>query len=64
MSYKTGGQGKGDEPRPINKEKYDKNFQEAFNAGKCDNCRGYGRVRLEAHAAPTECEVCKGTGKI
>lgn len=62
MSYKTGGQGKGDNPRPVNKIKFDDNWIRAFGI-KCNGCNGEGGISVSDTEMRT-CAICKGIGKV
>lgn len=67
MSYKYGGQGKGDSPRPVNKIKFDDNWIRAFG-NRCTECDGEGIVTRkdeEGFFLENEvCDICHGIGKV
>ena len=56
--------GKGDTFRPINKQKYDKNYLRIFGK-KCRDCNGTGVARCEdLKKNKYSCQTCNGIGYI
>lgn len=55
--------GKGDTYRPVNKERYDKNYLRAY--GKiCSQCKGKGGWTINNGQLKTVCKLCNGIGYI
>lgn len=67
MSYKQGGQGKGDNARPVNKIVFDDNWIRAFG-NKCFTCDGEGTVNKNDEQGNfleiITCLSCHGIGKV
>ena len=61
--------GKGDQFRPVNKKRFDRNYTYIFGVD-CKNCNGTGKVRViqegkQWHEHPTEdCPFCDGLGRV
>ena len=56
--------GKGDTPRPVNKTKYDRNYESIF--GKDCVCKGKGYhwdTDKTGKVFKTTCLICNGTGR-
>jgi DnaJ-class molecular chaperone len=67
MEATSGQGGKGDTPRPINKERYDRNYLRIY--GKiCPNCKGQGGFRItnpEGQLVGVKgCKNCEGLGYV
>jgi DnaJ-class molecular chaperone len=65
MEATSGQGGKGDTPRPINKERYDRNYLRIY--GKiCPACNGIGKVQFN-HSSCRDmiiCNYCGGVGYV
>jgi hypothetical protein len=63
----TEGAGKGDWPRPVNKKKYDANYDRIFGR-ICTMCNGRGYFwdwcQMQKKMLKTSCIICGGKGRI
>ena len=63
----TTGSGKGDTPRPTNKQRYDAGYERVFGHD-CSVCHGKGyhwdKDTMTKKMIKTTCLICKGTGRV
>lgn len=63
----TNGAGKGSAPRPVNKERYDAEYERIYGK-RCTACKGVGyhwdECKLTKKMVKTTCLLCAGKGRI